>query len=310
MKSTSIKSRLVSGLMLIVLFFLVQGGLVWYATSHAKGTMVENTRRNTVATSELGSLAVLAQQVRRYEKEYFVYVGNKTKRDSYEGEWRDAMDKIDATLVRMKTGMNGAFGPGDIGKVVAWRDASTFYAAEMEKIFRTVTQRATKVQADLDAAAVPAPATKPGLKNSAPAPAEQIALTEFRSTEVNDMIKPGKDRFSAELIKGVAAMDAEKTTATLALVDVAEKMFNQVLMGVMITVAIGIIVALLLSVSLPKIVSRTIDSLSDAVQNMSLGNLQHPYESGGVTEFSKLAEALNRMRLGQQALIERLQKRQ
>ena len=105
-------------------------------------------------------------------------------------------------------------------------------------------------------------------------------------------------------------MDKAKTGDPLALANVAEKMFNQVLVGVMITVAIGVVVALLLSVTLPRAVTRTIDGLSNAAQETSMGNLQQAYDSGGVSEFNKLVEALNRMRLGQQALVERLQKRQ
>jgi len=309
MKSTSIKSRLVNGLMLIVLFFLVQAGMVWYATGNAKSTVVENTRKNTVATSELGSLAVLAQQIRRYEKEYFIYIGNKEKRDSYEQEWRGALGKIEATLARMKTGSDGAFSPKDIEQVIVWSGASDFYAAEMQKIFHAVAERSETIQAD-KSSAIASPPARSGLKPAVLTPPEHAAPVDYRPIEVNDMIKAGKDRFSADLMKGVATMDKAKTGTTLALADVAEKMFDQVLTGVLITVAIGVFVALLLSFSLPRTVTKTIDGLSNAAETMSMGNLEQAYDSGGVTEFGKLAEALNRMRLGQQALVERLQRRQ
>lgn len=309
MKSTSIKSRLVNGLMLIVLFFLVQAGMVWYATGNAKSTVVENTRKNTVATSELGSLAVLAQQIRRYEKEYFIYIGNKEKRDSYEQEWRGALGKIEATLARMKTGSDGAFSPKDIEQVIVWSGASDFYAVEMQKIFHAVAERSETIQAD-KSSAIASPPARSGLKPAVLTPPEHAAPVDYRPIEVNDMIKAGKDRFSADLMKGVATMDKAKTGTTLALADVAEKMFDQVLTGVLITVAIGVFVALLLSFSLPRTVTKTIDGLSNAAETMSMGNLEQAYDSGGVTEFGKLAEALNRMRLGQQALVERLQRRQ
>ncbi len=307
MKSTtSIKSRLVNGMMLIVLFFLVQAGLVWYATSNAKSTVVESTRRNTVATSELGALAVLAQQIRRYEKEYFVYVGNKEKRDAYEHEWRDALRNMEAIMTKMKTGSNGAFSAKDIEQVVAWEAAATFYAAEMDKVFVAVDARAKAVATQKESAVAPKPATKAAAASVA---AEPASLVEYRSTEVNDMIKAGKDRFSADLIKGVSAMDKSKTAETLALAKVAETMFDQVLLGVLVTVAVGVIVALTLSVSLPKAVIKTLAGLSKAAEKMSMGDLKQPYDAGGVIEFNTLAQALNRMRLGQQALLERLQRR-
>ncbi len=307
--STSIKSRLANGLMLIVLFFLVQAALVWYATSNAKSTVVDSTRRNTVATSELGSLAVLAQQIRRYEKEYFVYIGNKDKRDSYEREWQGAMSKIEATLAKMKTGSDGAFNAKDLEQVAVWEAAAAFYGSEMERIFIAVDQRSKAVQAEQKASADASASARTVAKATASAAPERVAPAEYRSTEVNDMIKAGKDRFSADLIKGIATMDKAKTGETLALAKVAEKMFDQVLIGVLITVAIGVVVALALSVSLPRAVSRTIASLSSAAEKMSKGNLKEAYDSGGVTEFDTLAQALNRMRLGQEAMMERLQKR-
>jgi methyl-accepting chemotaxis protein len=104
-------------------------------------------------------------------------------------------------------------------------------------------------------------------------------------------------------------MSQAKAAETLALAGVAENMFDKVLAGVMVSVVIGVIVALLLSLSLPQVVRKSIDGLASAAEEMSMGNLQKEYDSGGVTEFSRLAEALNRMRLGQLALVERLQKR-
>lgn len=271
--TTSIKARLLGGMILIVLFFLVQAGLVWHAIEDAKSTVVESTRKNTVATSELNALAIQAQQIRRYEKEYFVWVGNKAKRDGYEREWRDAHKHINSSLTAMKTS-SGTFSSSDIEQVDKWRSASDFYAAEMQKIFSLVTDQSS-----------------------------------YRPDEVNDMIKAGKDRFSAELIKGVTAMSQAKTADTLALADAAGTLFSNLLLGVMFTVFIGAIVAIALSFLLPKMVTKTIDGLSSAAQEMSMGNLHNEYDSGGVAEFKQLAEALNRMRLGQLALVERLQKR-
>ena len=290
----SIRSRLLSGMMLIVLFFLLQAALVWHAIDDAKSTVVENTRKNTIASSELSSLAIQAQQIRRYEKEYFVWVGNKTKRESYEREWRDAHDKINAILARMKTGSGGAFSASDIAQVDKWEAASDFYAAEMKRIFLVVTFRADNAPAGEET-------DHGGLRT-----AEQAA---YRSDEANEMIKAGKDRFSADLVKGVTAMSQTKTADTLALADVAQKLFSKLLIGVMFTVIIGALVALSLSILLPKMVTKTIDGLSSAAKEMSMGNLENEYNSGGVAEFTQLAEALNRMRLGQLALVERLQKR-
>jgi hypothetical protein len=79
----SIRARLTAGLALIIVFFLVQAALVWLGQDNARREVVDATRKNTLASAQLSELAVLAQQVRRYEKEYFVYVGNRERRDNY-----------------------------------------------------------------------------------------------------------------------------------------------------------------------------------------------------------------------------------
>ena len=161
------------------------------------------------------------------------------------------------------------------------------------------------------AATSPVPAGKAGKvpagKASAVVPV--AAPVDFVPVEVNTMITDGKNRFSADLIKGVAEMEKAKTAETLALADAAEQMFNQLLAAVLGTVAIGVVIALLLALRLPKAVTKPIDTLSAAAQELSMGNLEKPYDSGGVVEFTKLAEALDRLRLGQQVLVERLKKR-
>lgn len=292
----SIKLRLLGGMLLIIGFFLVQAALVWNAIEDAESSIVESTRKNTVASSELSALSIQAQQIRRYEKEYFVWVGNKAKREGYEREWREAHSKIDETLERMAKGSDGAFNLEDIKKVDEWRAASDFYSAEMEKIFAAVNKREL---------------LSPGAEGSSGngEALQPVVQTSYRSDEVNDMIKAGKDRFSAGLIKGVAAMSEVKTKDTLALAGIAQNLFSNLFVGVMFTVFIGALVAVSLGVVLPRMVTRTIDSLSAAAKEMSMGNLKNEYSSGGVTEFTQLAEALNRMRLAQLALVERLQKR-
>lgn len=290
----SIKFRLLGGMLLIVGFFLVQAALVWYAIEDAESSIVESTQKNTAASSELNALSIQAQQIRRYEKEYFVWVGNKTKRDGYEREWRDAQRNIEEVLKKMATGSDGAFNLEDFKKIDEWRAALDFYSAEMEKIFSAVNKRELVVRG----------AEEPN--GEAQQSAEQTA---YRPDEVNDMIKAGKDRFSAGLIKGVAAMSEAKTKDTLALADVSRSLFSNLFAGVMFTVFVGALVAVSLGVILPRMVTKTISSLSAAAKEMSMGNLKNEYSAGGVTEFTQLAEALNRMRLAQLTLVERLQKR-
>jgi hypothetical protein len=124
----SIRSRLIAGLGLIIVFFLLQAALVWWGQASAKRDVVDVTRKNTIASSQLGELAVLAQQIRRYEKEYFVYVGNAERRAAYTKEWGDTADKIAKRLQTIRSNADQAFDANDMGKVGNWIGASDFTA--------------------------------------------------------------------------------------------------------------------------------------------------------------------------------------
>jgi HAMP domain-containing protein len=309
----SIRSRLVLGLGLIIVFFLAQAALVWYSQSTAKSTVVDTARKNTIASSQLTDLAVMAQQVRRYEKEYFVYVSNEERRNGYIKEWTGVADKITKLTNTMRANTDGAFSADDVAKIANWQGAVDFYSAEMKKIFGAVNDQAVRVTQAAATAAAPVAAnlaagkaspasTKPATE---PAPA---AVVMFAATEVNTMIGPGKDRLSGVLIKGVSEMSAEKTKQTLSLSEVAAGGFNQVFAGVMLTVAIGIIIALILMVTLPKAVTTPLANLTAAVDDLSKGKLDAKIEAGNVAEFAGLATALERMRVGQQALVARMRR--
>jgi methyl-accepting chemotaxis protein len=293
----SIRSRLVFGLGLIIVFFLLQALLVWYSQATARSQVVDTARKNTMASSQLTDLAVLAQQIRRYEKEYFVYVGIEERRNNYIKEWTGTSDKITKLLGTMRANADGAFSSDDVAKMGNWVSSAEFYGAEMKKIFGSVTDQAAKIA---QAAATPEPA--PAAKGAAP------TAVMFSPPEVNNMITAGKDRFSGVLIKGVSDMSAEKTKQTLALSEVAAGGFNQVFAGVMLTVAIGVMIALILMVTLPKAVTEPLAQLTATVDDLSKGQLDKKVEAGQVAEFAGLATALERMRVGQQALVARMRR--
>jgi methyl-accepting chemotaxis protein len=304
----SISSRLTAGLGLIIVFFLVQMALVWWGQDTTRREVVDATRKNTIASSQLSELAVLAQQVRRYEKEYFVYVGNKERREAYTKEWSGTADKIAERLKTMSANTTSAFNEADAAKIRNWIDASEFYGSEMRKIFDSVTTLSGKVDSAAAAATVTAeaPAVKPGVKVEPVVVGTPVAM--FSPVEVNGMITAGKDRFSGVLIKGVSEMSVEKTKQTLALSDLAEVGFNRLLYAVMLTVAVGILIAIVLMYTLPRALITPLSKLTASVDDISKGQLETKVDSGGIVEFEGLSKALERMRLGQQTLVERMRR--
>ena len=209
----------------------------------------------------------------------------------------------------MKADRDGAFDARDIEQITAWGSAASFYASEMLNIIVTVNERTVAVASDRETRAFGALASRVGEGHASAAAPATAALAAYTAIELNEMIKPGKERFSNELVKGVDAMVALKTDDTLALAHEAELKFTQVLVGMISSAIAGVAAALLLSQRLPMTAIRPIESLSQAAHDMSLGDLSKEYDAGGVVEFEKLAQALNRMRVGHQALVDLLQKR-
>jgi HAMP domain-containing protein len=300
----SIRSILLAGLAAIALLFIVQAGLLSLGQKTIEHDVVSAVQKNTLASSQLGELAVVAQQIRRYEKEYFVYVNNPERRDGYVKEWTGASDKMTKLVQTMRTNADGAFNSDDLGKIANWASAADFYSAEMKRIFFAVNERQTQLASGAAGAVSASLGTKPG----APAVAAPVAAM-FSAVEVNGMIGAGKDRLSGVLIKGVSEMAAEKTKQTLALPALTKQGFDRLWNGVMASVVIGLLVAGFLAWKLPVAITKPIATLSDAIDRVSKGEVNPAIDASGPSEFSTLTAAVERMRVAQSALVARLRSR-
>lgn len=308
-KTTSINRNLMVGLIAIIVFFVLQAAGVLTMGRYTEREVVEVARRNTVAQVDLADLSTMAQQIRRYEKEYFIYVNNADKRAQYQKEWTGTMEKITALLGRMRANTSNALSGDDVVRVGQWATAGEFYAAEMAKVFAEVNARASKMQEEVATAqaAEPQAASLKGAKAKETAPAVE-STRMLLPEEANDLIKAGKDRFSADLIKGVAETFAQKSQATLALTTVTNEGFSKMIYGVMATVLIGIGIGVYLLISLPKSVTEPIRNLTDMVDALSRGEPTKPVASIKVQEFKNLSAAVERMRIAQELMLQRLQK--
>jgi HAMP domain-containing protein len=301
----SIRSMLLLGLALIGLLFLVQAAMLASGQRTVERDVIDNVEKNTVATSQLGELAIIAQQMRRYEKEYFVYVTNAERRESYIKEWSGAADKMSKILQTMRANAQNAFSPEDQGKISSWVSAADFYSAEMKKIFALVNERQGQISA---ATAATVAASTTATKGTTVAPASAAAAM-YSPVEVNSMIGPGKDRLSGVLIKGVSEMSEAKTKATLALPAATRDGFNKLWTGVMATVVVGLLAAIFLAIKLPSAISKPIATLSEAVDRVSKGELDKAIDVAAPTEFTMLTGAIERMRVAQRALVQRMRAR-
>jgi hypothetical protein len=242
----SIRIRLIASMAVLIAFFALQAiAVTWFTNAQSVQTSAL-IRTNTQSSAQLTELATLAQQIRRYEKEYFVYVQNEEKRNGYIKEFDGASVRIGKLIDAILANTGGAYSKADISEINRWRDAHAFYASEMTRIFNEVR----RIQADVAAAPAPAPAPAAAGKATPAATAAQAPVAQAPKlptpAEANDLIKAGKDRFGAELIAGVNKMGKAKTEATLGLAQGTTEGYQQLLSVVVATVLAGIAIAVFL----------------------------------------------------------------
>jgi nitrogen fixation/metabolism regulation signal transduction histidine kinase len=304
----SIRSRLFTGLGLIILFFLTQAVVVLTVGERTKNSVFDSIQKNTVASSQLSELAVLAQQIRRYEKEYFIYVGNKERSADYEKEWSNTAAKITNLLSSMQTTSEKVYSDVELSKVANWTAAINFYEAEMRKIFT----KNKYVFATLDASkAIQLPTTLSVKKSSTTpviaASSSVVAQPEMLTpTEANAMISEGKTKFSEVLIKGVAELSSDKTNKTLKLSQTTEQIVDKQFSIILLTTLFGLLVSIVLIFTLPKSITLPIQRLTVSVDNISKGNFDSVPTKNTFVEFEMLTKAIDRMQTAQKILVSRM----
>jgi methyl-accepting chemotaxis protein len=79
--------------------------------------------------------------------------------------------------------------------------------------------------------------------------------------------------------------------------------------GIMASVIVGLLIAAALAFKLPSAIAGPIRSLGEAVERMSKGDLDQVVTASGPKEFTTLTSALERMRVAQRTLMQRLRSR-
>lgn len=287
--SRKIKFGFAALLALLGMQFVVQQMLDYAIQSRVNTAITQNF----AAADALAEITSIAQQLRRFEKEYFIYVNDQSGRAKYRKEWTDAYDKLSDNLAKMAANAGGEFAAGDVTAFSNWMAALKFYGDE----FKSIMDKA-EAGTILSAAVV----AGDGKKDAAPLPAANIS----QATRIaNDMIGRGKDRFK-EVLDGAQTLRKEKSIASAQSVTEIRTFFS---IATVITFAVflfGLVVAIYLITILPRTVRQAIDGFVGIADKMSKGDLKQVIQAEGVVEFHALAKALERLRVAQAGLLERV----
>jgi HAMP domain-containing protein len=298
----SIQVRLSLALIPVIAFFIMLGAAVWLVSASTSDDIGDTVRKNTLVSAQVEELAILAQQIRRYEKEYFIYVGEPEGRTKYREEWSQTHLKMENQITAMRQNAQSLFSTQDLAELQKGGEALAFYAAEMNKIFTTVDEQAVAVAryiAPTDQQILAAAKTG---QTFDPAP---LLLTP---AEANALIKAGKDRLGAELIKPLANISKVRQESTLALPEISRAGFSEMAKFVVVLAALGVGVTLAVMLLLPRTIRAPLDQLTAQVDTLSKGMPIDGDDEIRIKEFRGLAQAVTRMSRAQKMLLERVKR--
>ena len=275
----SIRGKIVAGFLVMMAFVVAQYFLVDYYLGQSRGQVEQAINQNYAASSMLSDLTITGQAIRRYEKEYFIYHDDKEGSAKYAKEWDDTYRKIENQLALMRKNAGAIFSKADTQEFHVWESELAVYGAEMRKIRAGVEQALS-----------------------------QVPPAALATRELNAQIRVGKDRF-ANLLKGAQTMERRKAAEAAASATAIAADFASLETALLWVVGGGVALVTLLLVTLPGAITNPIDSLVSAAESMSKGKLDDSIASAGISEFVTLEKALERMRVTQLAMIERMKRK-
>ncbi len=247
---------------------LVQGLATAFLLHGTSDRVVGAVRNQFYAGIEFNRILVQAERVRRFEKEFFIHLADKQRRDHYVAEWQTAIQRLRQGLTEIAADSRDVFSAADRDAVATWQGGLDYYSSGFLALVQSV---------------------------------ERGELVD--PVRANARIGEFKDRF-ALLLDGANLAAAETyEKAEHAVSDIPRDLtrLNQV---VAITVLAAAVLAMVLSISVPRSVSRPIEQLNESARRMSLGDLEQKVEvPDGTVEFRELAGTLERMRVSQRVLL-------
>jgi methyl-accepting chemotaxis protein len=295
----SITGKIKVGLSIMLAVLILQFALGQVLDRMAQAKVNTAVTKNFAAADQLAELGAASQQIRRYEKEYFIYVNDDTGRTKYRGEWTGTFNKLKTNLGAMQANKDGVFSSQDTTAFQSWMNALEFYGKE----FNTIMTRA-----DAGTIVPPAPVVEVAqpLAKVTPAPVVAAAPDLSKATKLaNDMIGPGKDKFR-EVLDGTEKMRKAKLVESAANVTEIRKLFGisaYVSLGIFL---VGLILAIYLMISIPNAVKKPIEEFVEIADRISKGDTKRAVEANVASEFDGLTKALDRLRIAQSGLLDKI----
>jgi methyl-accepting chemotaxis protein len=269
----TIRNKLYIGFALILAFSIGQAAVTYLNLNQSEALVNQAIGKDFNASVEIARIGIEAQKLRRFEKEFLIYVGSKDQRAKYFTEWKGAHDQVKTMLDRIVENRDADWSAGDIAKAREWQVSLKGYADGF-----------TGVVLGADSG--------------------QITST----MQGNEAVREAKDAFRV-LLDGTTMGVEQKYKQAVASEQAIGGKFRlvNIVIGIAALAGIGLVAVMLVIV--PNSISRPIEVLTRSAHDMSTGIMSKPVAVAGSPEFKELADTLERMRVSQQMLIERLKKK-
>lgn len=272
---STVRGRLIAGFALIAIFLTLQYALTHYFLSRHVNLVSSEVNNTFHAANEVAQLAIEGQKLRRYEKEFFIYVKDPKKRNKYVKEWtetHDALaDKLDAMIAERK---NNWTLYGDLDELESWKVSLDAYRIGFRQVVQMVTS---------------------GL----------IGETE----QANREIQPAKNKFRA-FLKGTAGSVMKKVERAKDATQRITEETGQVKFVLLGLALMGVAISIVLLFTVPRAIARPIRQLTADATRLVKGDLEHPVSQPPVRDFAELAQTLEKMRITLKYMIDRHKARQ
>ncbi len=268
----TIRTKLLMGFGLLLLFMIGQAAVTYYYMRKSTGLAEEAISRDFSTSLAVARAAIEGQKLRRFEKELFIYAADQRRLKYYE-DWKTSFDSLKAMLIQMANDKSGIWSDADRQDIARWNNALDEYGRGFNHVVAEINNG---------------------------------ALT--RTVDANVAIKDAKDAFAVLLTGTEQAREAKYQRAALSAVQIGDnaRIINLVVLATSVG---GVILAISLLIVVPGSIAKPIEMLTQAAERMSLGDLSRAIVAGRSQEFQKLADTLERLRISQKALIDRLKAR-
>lgn len=281
----SIRNKLIFGFSVLLVFILLQAATSFFYGARTKDLVDTAVNRNFTATTEITDLLAGAQQLRRLEKEYLIYVGDVDGRNRMLKDWTLTHDKLVGQLQGMVGNAKAVYESADLAEFAKWKSALEEYHKEFTKVVEGFAYDVSMLD-------------QGGAGGGAQA--------YNKAVRTNEDLRPGVEHFNQVFIEGATQLARKRAGESAAAYERIRNNFDVVgYVDTGLSLA-GIVLAALLLLTVPGSITRPLASLVESADKMSLGDLSKKFEAGGVHDFDKLAASLERMRVTMEAMMARL----